>query len=69
MHEGVENAYMILVRRSEGKRSLRRPNRWENIVKVVLKEIGCESRVVWLVGYLLSKLENDYNLECKERCS
>jgi hypothetical protein len=36
----MRNAYKILVGKSEGKRSLRRPrNRWENI-KMYLRENG-----------------------------
>jgi hypothetical protein len=35
------NAYMILVEKSEGKRSMRRPRRrWVDNIKMDLKEIG-----------------------------
>jgi hypothetical protein len=33
---------MVLVRKSEGKRPLRRPrHRWEDNIKMDLREIGC----------------------------
>ena len=40
--EKTKNAYRVLVRRREGKRSLGRPRcRWED-VKMDLREMGCD---------------------------
>ena len=37
------NAYRVLVRKSEGKRSLGRPRRrWEDNIKMDLREVGCD---------------------------
>jgi hypothetical protein len=46
--EEMRNAYQILVRKPEGKRSLRRPrHRWEYNIKMDLREIGWEG-VEWM---------------------
>jgi hypothetical protein len=38
----MRHAYKILVRKSKGKRSLRRPmHRWEDNIKIDFNEIGC----------------------------
>jgi hypothetical protein len=43
MHERDENAYRILVGHSEEKRSFGRPrHRWEDSIKMDLKQIECE---------------------------
>jgi hypothetical protein len=48
MHGEVRNAYKILVRKSEGKRPLRRHRHgWEDNIKVDLKEIGWKG-VDWM---------------------
>jgi hypothetical protein len=40
-HGRDENPYTVLVRKSEGKRPLRRPRcRWKDNVRVDLREIG-----------------------------
>jgi hypothetical protein len=40
--EGKRNAYIFLVEKSEGKRPLGRPRRrWEDNVKIDLREVGC----------------------------
>ena len=37
--------YMVLVKKPEGKRSLGRPRRrWEDNIKIYLKEVGCGGR-------------------------
>jgi hypothetical protein len=42
IHGKTRNAYSILIRLSEGKRSLGRPrHRWEYSIKVSLKECAC----------------------------
>jgi hypothetical protein len=47
-HGEVRNAYKMLVGKPEGKRSLgRRRHRWENNIRVDLKEIGWEG-VDWI---------------------
>jgi hypothetical protein len=39
----VRNAYKVFVRKPEGTRPLRRPrHRWEDNIKMEIKEIGCE---------------------------
>jgi hypothetical protein len=39
----MRNAYKIVVRKPEGKRQLRRPRlRWEDNIKMDLREIGLE---------------------------
>jgi hypothetical protein len=44
----MRNAYNILVGKSEGRRSLRRPkHRWEDNIKMDLREIGWEG-VDWM---------------------
>jgi hypothetical protein len=44
----MRNVYKILVRKPEGKRQFRRArNRWEENIKIVLKEIWCRS-VDWI---------------------
>jgi hypothetical protein len=44
----MRNAFTILVRKPEGKRSLRRPRlRWEDNIKMDLGEIGLEG-VDWI---------------------
>jgi hypothetical protein len=44
----MSNAYQILVRKSEGKRPLRRPrHRWEGNIRMDLREIGWEG-VDWI---------------------
>ena len=41
MGEG-RGVYTVLVRKPEGKRSLRRPrSRWEDNIKMDLQEVGC----------------------------
>jgi len=41
-YRGGRDVYRILVRKSEGKRPLRRPRRrWEDNIKIVLQEVGC----------------------------
>ena len=43
--EESRNAYRVLVERPEGKRSLRRPRRrWEDNIKIDLKEMCCNDR-------------------------
>jgi hypothetical protein len=45
----MRNAYRILAGKSEGKTPLRRPrHRWEDNIKVGLKETGSESGFIWL---------------------
>jgi hypothetical protein len=50
--------YRVLVRKLEGKRSLRRTRRrWEDTNKMDLQEVGCEGGLSWLrietgVGHL-----------------
>ena len=42
--EESRNAYRVLVGIPYGKRSLGRPNyRWEDNIKMDLKEVGCDS--------------------------
>jgi hypothetical protein len=44
----MRNGYSSFVRKSEGKRPLGRPRRrWEDNIRVDLKEIGCED-VDWI---------------------
>ena len=39
-----KNEYRVLVRRSEGKSSMRRPRRtWEDNIKIDLKEVGFDA--------------------------
>jgi hypothetical protein len=39
----IRNAYKILIEKHEGKRALRRSRcRWENSMRMILREIGCE---------------------------
>jgi hypothetical protein len=39
----VRNAYIILIRKPEGKRALRRPQgKWEDNIKMYLRETGWE---------------------------
>ena len=41
--EQSRNAYRVLVGKPEGKRPLGRPrHRWEDNIKMVLKEVGCD---------------------------
>jgi hypothetical protein len=41
-HWGDENTYKILAGKPDGKRPLRRPRcKWEDNIKMDLKEIGC----------------------------
>ena len=43
--EESRNAYRVLVGRFEGKRPLGRPrHRWEDNIKMDLKEVGCDAR-------------------------
>ena len=43
--EQSRNAYRILVGKPEGKRHLGRPRRrWENNIKMELREAGCDPR-------------------------
>jgi hypothetical protein len=43
MQEELRNAYKVLVGKREGKRTLVGPRRkWENIIKMDLREIGWE---------------------------
>jgi hypothetical protein len=47
----MRNGYKILVEKPEGKRTLGRPGcRWEDNIKIDLKEIGCEdvNWIIWL---------------------
>jgi hypothetical protein len=40
-HGRGEKVYRVLVRKPEGKRPLERPRRrWEDVIKMVLREIG-----------------------------
>jgi hypothetical protein len=46
--EEKRNAYMVLVRKSEGRRPLRRPRRrWVDNIKIDLREIGWDG-VDWV---------------------
>jgi hypothetical protein len=48
VHEDMRNAYKILAEKPEGKRPLGRPRRrWEDNIKVDLREIGIEG-VDWI---------------------
>jgi hypothetical protein len=48
MHGEMRNTYIILVRKLEGKRPLRRPRRrWDDKGKMDLREIGFEG-VNWI---------------------
>ena len=41
----VQKAYRVLVGKPEGKRPLGRPRRrWEDNIKMVLREVGCDAR-------------------------
>ena len=41
----IQNAYRVLVRKPESKRPLGRPrHRWEDTIKMDLREVGCDSR-------------------------
>jgi hypothetical protein len=41
MHGVIRNAYKMLVRKPEGKKTLRRPrHRWEDKVGIYLRETG-----------------------------
>ena len=43
--EQSRNAYRVLVGKLEGNRPLGRPrHRWENNIKMDLKEVGCDAR-------------------------
>ena len=43
--EEFRNAYRVLMGRSDGKRPLGRPRRrWEDNIKMDLKEVGCDAR-------------------------
>ena len=43
--EQSRNAYRVLVGNHEGKRPLGRPRRrWEDNIKMNLREVGCDSR-------------------------
>jgi hypothetical protein len=49
--EGMRNAYTNLIRKPEEDRLLRRSRcRWEDNIKIDLKDIGCEmwSGLIWL---------------------
>jgi hypothetical protein len=42
MYEGMRKAYKMLIGKPEGKGSLGRPtHRWEDNIKIDLKETGC----------------------------
>ena len=46
--DASRNAYRVLVGKPEGKGPLGRPRRrWENNIKMDLKEVGCDARAGW----------------------
>jgi hypothetical protein len=46
--DAKRNAYRILARKPEGKKPLGRPrHRWEDNIKIVLRETGC-SGMYWI---------------------
>ena len=41
--EKSRNAYRVLVGRSEGKKTLRPRDRWEDSIKTDFREVGCNA--------------------------
>jgi hypothetical protein len=53
----MRNVYKISVQKPEGKRPLERPScRWENNMKIYIKQIGCEC--VW-TGFMAACEHNN----------